>query len=338
MFGTVDSWILWNITEGRVHATDVTNASRTMLFDISSMGWDDQLLDLFSIPGCMLPAVMESGSLFGTTDDSVLGISVPVSAIMGDQQAALFGQSCFDKGDMKITFGTGGFLLMNTGDRLVHSNNGLLSTVAWSHGGVVDYAMEGSVYVAGAAVQWLRDELGIIEDSADTEDLAESVDDTGGCFVVPAFTGLGAPYWDQSAKGAILGITRGTNRAHLARAVLESLAYQANDVISAMGECSDACVGAIKVDGGACRNNFLCRFLADITGMTVLRPECIESTALGVAMLAGMTVGLWEGTDIFRDRWKVDRVFEPTMSDDERNMLLDRWHHAVRCARMWTSE
>jgi glycerol kinase len=333
LFGTIDSWILWNISRGRIHATDYTNASRTMLFDIRRLEWDDVLLEEFGVPHSMLPEVMASDSVFGMTDAGILGISVPISAIMGDQQSALFGQGCTSEGDIKITFGTGGFLLMNIGSNSSSVHNGLLPTIAWGAGGHVEYAIEGSVYVAGAAVQWLRDELGIIEDSADSESLACSVEDTGGCYVVPAFTGLGAPYWDQGARGAILGITRGTNRAHLARAVLESLAFQANDVIRSMESGSDVCVRSIKVDGGACRNNFLCQFLADVTGLTVLRPECIESTAYGVARMATRALSVCVHSD---NPWCLDRCFEPTLSQDEREAMVSRWHHAVACARMWS--
>lgn len=338
LFGTVDSWILWNITVGNIHATDCTNASRTMLFDIHKMEWDVELMAEFGIHASMLPVVRGSSSVFGTTDREILGVEVPVAAIIGDQQSALFGQACLDKGDVKITFGTGGFLLMNTGNVPVMSDKGLLSTISWGIDGNVSYAIEGSVYVAGAAVQWLRDELGIIDESSETEMLADSVPDAGGCFVVPAFTGLGAPYWDQDAKGAILGITRGTTRAHLARAVLESLAYQVNDVIDAMTDGFDLKVNALKVDGGASRNNFLCRFLADITGLKVIRPRCIESTALGVSLMAGLTMGVWHSLDELRDRWQQDACFEPMMSEDDRERLVCRWHHAVRCARMWTSD
>ena len=338
LFGTVDSWILWNISSGNVHATDCTNASRTMLFDIRKMEWDDGLLKEFDIPPSMLPRVMDSDSCFGMTDSDKLGISVPISAIMGDQQSALFGQGCLDEGDIKITFGTGGFLLMNTGSVPSSANIGLLTTVAWGMDDTIEYAIEGSVYVAGAAVQWLRDELGIIEDSADSEELACSVCDNGGCYVVPAFTGLGAPYWDQGAKGAILGITRGTNRAHIARAVLESLAFQANDVIRSMESGSNVHVRSIKVDGGACRNNFLCQFLADVTGLTVLRPECIESTAYGVARMAAMTTDSWGPMDRRDDAWNLGCSFEPMLSEDVRVAMVSRWHHAVVCARMWSSQ
>lgn len=334
MAGTVDSWIIWNLTGGRVHATDHSNASRTMLFNIRDLDWDDHLLDIIGVPRSILPEAHPTGHLFGTTDAAVVGISVPIAGSIGDQQAALLGQQCLSNGDVKVTFGTGGFLLMNTGSVPDLTENGLLTTVAWTHGNGTSYAIEGSIYIAGAAVQWLRDELQIVESSSETERMAESVPDTAGCTVVPAFTGLGAPHWDQGARGMIMGLTRGTNRNHLARATLESIAFQACEVVKAMR--GDRDVSTIKVDGGASANNFLCQFLADITGIRVLRPKVIESTALGAAYEAGLTVGFWSGIEDIRDNWKLDREFTPSMDDDERCRRLSEWSRAVECAKAWS--
>lgn len=334
MAGTVDSWIIWNLTGGRVHATDHSNASRTMLFNIRDLDWDDHLLDIIGVPRPILSEAHPTGHLFGTTDAAVVGISVPIAGSIGDQQAALLGQQCLSNGDVKVTFGTGGFLLMNTGPVPDLTENGLLTTVAWTHGNGTSYAIEGSIYIAGAAVQWLRDELQIVESSSETERMAESVPDTAGCTVVPAFTGLGAPHWDQGARGMIMGLTRGTNRNHLARATLESIAFQACEVVKAMR--GDRDVSTIKVDGGASANNFLCQFLADITGIRVLRPKVIESTALGAAYEAGLTVGFWSGIEDIRDNWKLDREFTPSMDDDERRRRLSEWSRAVECAKAWS--
>lgn len=336
LFGTVESWIIWNLTGGRVHATDWSNASRTMLFNIHSLDWDPFILDTLGIPRTMLPEPFPSGHVFGMTDPETIGISVPISSAMGDQQAALFGQTCFDRGDVKITFGTGGFLLMNLGSEPSLSSEGLLTTVAWNSSGRATYALEGSIYIAGAAVQWLRDELQIVEESAETERMARCVDDTCGCYVVPAFVGLGAPYWVQNARGVILGLTRATDRNHIARAALESIAFQANDVVRAMESGSGTPMHSIKVDGGASANDFLCQFLADITGMDVERPRCIESTALGAAYMAGLTIGFWNGEDDLRENWSLGRRFEPSMSPDRRDELIRGWRHAVRCARIWS--
>lgn len=334
LFGTVDTWLIWNLTSGRAHATDHTNASRTMLFNINTLQWDDDITDALRIPRSMFPEVHPSGHVFGHVDPSLFGISPPIAGVAGDQQAALFGQGCYGRGDVKITFGTGGFMLMNIGDHPRTSSKGLLTTVAWSSSEGAEYAIEGSIYIAGAVVQWLRDELGLIEESAETEDMALEVDDTDGCYFVPAFVGLGAPYWDQNARGMIMGLTRATNRCHVARAALESIAFQANDVIGAMRADSGMDIRSLKVDGGASANDFLCQFLADITGVEVERPVCIESTALGAAYLAGLTVGLW------RDRSEIgapiERRFVPDMSEDERAEKMRGWEHAVRCARMWS--
>ena len=336
LFGTVESWIIWNLTGGRVHLTDYTNASRTMMFNIRDLAWDEELLRILRIPRGMLPDPVPSGSVFGSTDPDAIGVSVPIASALGDQQAALFGQTCFSKGDVKITFGTGGFMLMNMGPDPRITSKGLLTTVAWSIGGRTEYALEGSIYIAGAAVQWMRDELQIVEESAETESMAEMVDDTCGCYVVPAFVGLGAPHWDQNARGIIMGLTRGTNRCHIARAALESIAFQANDVIGAMADDSGVAIASIKVDGGASANNFLCQFLADITGMDVERPRCIESTALGAAYMAGLTTGFWNGTGDLRDNWSRDRSFTPSMDEGSRRELIAGWEHAVRCARVWS--
>ncbi len=334
--GTVDSWLIWNLTGGREHVTDHSNASRTMLFDISKLDWDDGLLELVGVPREILPEPRPTGCILGTTDPSVAGIEVPIAASMGDQQAALFGQQCFSEGDVKVTFGTGGFLLMNIGPEPLHSDNGLLTTVAWTSGGRTDYAVEGSIYIAGAAVQWLRDELQIVEASSETERMAESVPDTGGCTVVPAFSGLGAPHWDQGARGMIMGLTRGTNRNHLARAALESIAFQACEVVDAMRADSGKEVPSIRVDGGASANGFLCRFLADVTGVRVVRPKVIESTALGAAYMAGLTVGFWNDRGELAENWALDREFIPSMSEDERSERMAGWRKAVECARAWS--
>lgn len=334
--GTVDSWIIWNLTGGRVHATDCTNASRTMLFNISEMRWDDWLLDTIGVPRVILPEVCPTGHVFGTMDPGVVGFEAPVAASMGDQQAALFGQHCLEEGDVKVTFGTGGFLLMNIGPAPGLSGNGLLTTVARSAGGCTTYAVEGSIYIAGAAIQWLRDELQIVEASAETERMAESVPDTGGCTIVPAFTGLGAPHWDQGARGMIMGLTRGTNRNHMARAALESIAFQAYEVVDAMSRDFGKRAESIRVDGGASANNFLCQFLADIAGLRVVRPKVIESTALGAAYEAGLTVGFWKDAEELEGNWRLDREFLPRMGDAERRKRISEWSKAVECAKAWS--
>lgn len=330
LFGTVESWLIWCLTSGSVHKTDHSNASRTMMFDINRLDWDDEILEILNVPRCMLPEPVPCSHVFGNTDPEIVGASIPIASAIGDQQSALFGQSCLDDGDIKITFGTGGFLLMNTGDSPAVPASGMLSTVAWTLNGRTNYALEGSVYIAGAAVQWLRDELQIVEASWETERMAESVEDTCGCCIVPAFTGLGAPYWLQDARGVITGLTRATNRCHIARAALESIAYQAHDVIHAMESDSGKRINTIKVDGGASANGFLCQFLADITGAMVERPKCIESTASGAAYMAGLTVGFWDGLDDIRNMWSLDRRFEPTMPDSVRKEKLDGWYSALR--------
>ena len=327
LFGTVDSWLIWKLTNGRVHATDVSNAARTMLFNINTLSWDDGLLELFDIPSAMLPTVLPSCGIFGETD--AFGANIPISGVAGDQQAALFGQCCFDRGDVKNTYGTGGFMLMNTKDKPVFSENGLVTTVAWSIDGKVDYALEGSTFVCGAAIQWLRDGLGLIKSAAESEELARKIPDNGGVYVVPAFVGLGAPYWDAYARGAIIGITRGTTKEHIVRATLESMAYQTADLLRTMEKDSDADISSLKVDGGACANNLLLDIQADILDLPTVRPTCIETTALGAANLAALAVGFYGSTDEIRKAWAEDRRFLPSMDADRRARRLEMWHKAV---------
>ncbi len=333
LFGTIDSWLIWNLTGGKVHVTDYSNASRTMLFNIKTLQWDEDILAEMNIPRSLLPEVRPSSAVYGETDPALFGGAIKIAGAGGDQQCALFGQTCFRPGEAKNTYGTGCFMLMNTGDRPVSSKNGLLTTIAWGVGGKVEYALEGSVFVAGAAIQWLRDELGLLEKSSDSEALAESVSDTNGCYVVPAFTGLGAPYWDQYARGAVLGLTRGVNRAHLVRATLESLAYQTADVLLAMGADSGVSLGALRVDGGASANNFLMRFQSDILGVAVERPACIETTAFGAASFAGLAVGFWSSKDELVALRQVDQTFTPSRDDAWRASALEAWHAAVARVR-----
>ena len=332
LFGTIESWLIWNLTKGRVHVTDYSNAARTMLFNIKELKWDEELLELFDIPEEMLPEAVPSSYIYGETDPLIFGGPIPIASAAGDQQAALFGQACFQSGDAKNTYGTGGFLLMNTGKKPVYSKNGLLTTVAWGINDEVYYALEGSVFVAGAAVLWLRDELKIIENSSDTEAMALSVPDTNGVYFVPAFVGLGAPYWDPYARGIITGLTRGVNRNHLVRATLEAIAYQTWDVLEAMQEDSGIRLAALKVDGGASENRFLMQFQADIIGTQVERSANKESTAVGAAYLAGLAVGFWSDLgDVVKNR-SIDGVFEPSMDETRRMELLQGWHKAVsRC-------
>ena len=332
LFGTVDTYIIWKLTGGKVHVTDYTNASRTMLFDIRKLCWDDELLSLFNIPKSMMPDVKPSSCIYGYTDQALIGAEIPICSAVGDQQAALFGQCCFEKGDVKNTYGTGGFLLMNTGSEAVTSRHGLITTIAASENEDVQYALEGSVFISGAAVQWLRDEMELVKSSAESEDLALKVMDTAGVYVVPAFTGMGAPYWDPDARGTIVGVTRGCSRAHFARAVLESIAYQSNDVISAMEEDLGSPLSSIRVDGGACANNFLMQFQADITDTEVLCPECLETTALGAAYLAGLAAGYWKDKEEIKGNWRLDRQFRPGMRPYEREALLAGWEKAVKTA------
>ncbi|MCK8826686.1 glycerol kinase GlpK [Natroniella acetigena] len=335
-FGTVDSWLIWRLTGGEVHVTDYTNACRTLIYNIHQLEWDDELLDILEIPKSMLPEVKSSSEIYGNTIDShFFGEEIPIAGIAGDQQAATFGQGCFEKGMAKNTYGTGCFLLLNTGAEAVSSENGLLTTIAWGLNGEVNYALEGSVFIAGAAVQWLRDELNLINEAADSEYFATKVDGTNGVYVVPAFTGLGAPYWDMYARGAIVGLTRGTNRNHMIRATLESLAYQTKDVLEAMKADSGLELKDLKVDGGACANDFLMQFQADVLGSTVERPEITETTALGAAYLAGLAVGYWEDKDEILGKRKVDCQFEPEMEVEEQEELYAGWKKAVERAKAW---
>ena len=332
LFGTIDCWLLYCLTEGKVHATDFTNAARTMLFNIHTLEWDEELLALFGIPKSMLPEVRPCSGLFGYAD--ALGASIPVTGMAGDQQASLFGQGCFEAGQVKNTYGTGCFLLMNTGRQAPRSDSGLLTTIAMAENGAVQYALEGSVFIGGAVVQWLRDELGLIENAAQSEKVALSVPDSGGVYVVPAFVGLGAPYWDMYARGAIVGLTRGSSAAHIVRAALESVAYQVEDVLSCMRQASGAAIETLKVDGGASANNFLMQFQADISNTTILRPEIIETTVRGAAFLAGLAVGFWSNRDELKDLMKTDGVFHGSMGA-LRSEKIDDWHRAVGRARGW---
>lgn len=331
-FGTVDSWIIWKLTGGKVHVTDYSNASRTMLFNIHTLKWDEEILRVLKIPQQILPEVKPSSHVYGYTDRKLFGREVPIAGAGGDQQCALFGQTCFERGEVKNTYGTGGFMLMNTGTSPVNSHNGLVTTIAWGVDDKVEYALEGSIFVAGAAVQWLRDELGLIRDAAESEVLAKSVPDANGCYVVPAFVGLGAPYWDQYARGAIVGLTRGVNRNHIVRATLESIAYQVNDVLMAMQEDSGMPITSLRVDGGACDNDFLMQFQADILNTPVVRPYCIETTAMGAAYLAGLAVGYWRSKEEILANHVIAAEFKPQMGQAKRESLLQGWHNAVKAA------
>lgn len=338
LFGTVDTWLIYNLTKGKVFVTDYTNASRTMLFNIHTLCWDQEILDLFGIPACMLPEVKPSSCIYGYTDESLIGGSIPISGAAGDQQAALFGQCCFEAGEAKNTYGTGCFLLMNTGERAIISQNGLLTTIAAGTGNKIQYALEGSVFVAGAAIQWLRDELRLIRQAKDSEDAARAVPDTNGVYVVPAFTGLGAPYWNPYARGMIVGLTRGVSREHLIRATLESLAYQTCDVLRAMEKDAGTAFRSLRVDGGASSNQFLMQFQADILGGSVVRPDCIETTALGAAYLAGMAVGFFGGPEEIRKSRQGEQTFLPQMDEPSRKKLLQGWERAAKCALFYAGE
>lgn len=338
LFGTVDTWLIWNLTKGRKHVTDYTNASRTMLFDINRLCWDEEILAILDIPRAMLPEVQASSSIFGHTEGGLLGGEIQISGVAGDQQAALFGQCCFEPGEVKNTYGTGCFLLMNTGTKMIESEHGLLTTIAAGSEEKIEYALEGSVFVAGAALQWLRDELRMIKNAAQSEQYALDVEDTNGVYVVPAFTGLGAPYWNPYARGTIVGITRGFNKEHMIRATLESLAYQTYDVLKAMEQDSNISLKMVKVDGGACINNFLMQFQADILDTIVHRPKCIETTALGAAYLAGLATGYWKDKKEIKDNWMLGGTFLPSMSEEKRNHLLKGWKRAVKCALVWAEE
>lgn len=332
LFGTVDSWIIWKLTGGKVHVTDYSNASRTMLFNIHTLKWDEEILRVLKIPQQILPEVKPSSHVYGYTDSKLFGREVPIAGAGGDQQCALFGQTCFERGEVKNTYGTGGFMLMNTGTSPVNSHNGLVTTIAWGVDDKVEYALEGSIFVAGASVQWLRDELGLIRDAAESEVLAKSVPDANGCYVVPAFVGLGAPYWDQYARGAVVGLTRGVNRNHIVRATLESIAYQVNDVLTAMQEDSGMPITSLRVDGGACDNDFLMQFQADILNTSVVRPYCIETTAMGAAYLAGLAVGYWRSKEEILANHVIAAEFKPQMGQAKRENLLQGWHNAVKAA------
>lgn len=338
LFGTVDTWLIWKLTNGKVHVTDYSNASRTMLFNIHTLEWDEEILDLLDIPKSMLPQVKESSCIYGEADSSFFGQSIPIAGVAGDQQAALFGQTCFEMGEAKSTYGTGCFLLMNTGEKPVKSDNGLVTTIAWGLGGKVNYALEGSVFVAGASIQWLRDEMRLIDSSEDSEYMAMKVEDTNGCYVVPAFTGLGAPYWDQYARGTIVGITRGVNKYHIIRATLESMAYQVRDVLDVMEKDSGIVLSLLNVDGGASTNDFLMQTQADFCNVRVERPKCVETTALGVAYLAGLAVGFWNNIEDIKGSRSIDRVFTPNLCEEVRKEKIRMWKKAVKYAFGWAKE
>ncbi len=335
-FGTVETWLIWKLTGGKVHVTDYSNASRTMLFNIHDLKWDAEILDILDIPESMLPKPVPSSQLYGYTDASFFGAPIPICGAAGDQQAALFGQTCFAPGQSKCTYGTGAFLLMNTGTKPILSGNHLITTIAWGLNGEVQYALEGSIFVAGAAIQWLRDELKFIDSASDSEYMARKVSDTNGCYVVPAFAGLGAPYWDAYARGAITGLTRGTNKNHIIRATLDSIVYQVNDVLQAMEADSGIKLDALKVDGGAAANNYLLQTQADISSAPVLRPRCVETTAMGAAYLAGLAVGFWKSQDEIKASWTVDRQFNPEIKEKEKTERLSGWHKAVSATRGWS--
>ncbi|MGL5574730.1 MAG: glycerol kinase GlpK [Sarcina sp.] len=339
LFGTVDTWLIWNLTRGKAHVTDYSNASRTMLFNINTLEWDEEILEILNIPKSMLPKVKSSSEIYGYTDKNMLaGAEIPISGCAGDQHAALFGQSCFDKGMAKNTYGTGCFMLMNTGIKRVESKNGLLTTIAWGIDGKVEYALEGSVFIAGAAVQWLRDELKMVSDSRESELFARSVKSSNGVYVVPAFAGLGAPHWDMYARGCVVGLTRGSNKAHIIRATLESIAYQTKDILEAMKEDSGIEIKTLKVDGGACANNFVLEFQADILNIPIIRPKMIETTALGAVLLAGLAVGYYESKDQIANLIEIDKKFIPTMSEEKRNILYRGWLKAVKRSFEWAKE
>ena len=337
LFGTIDTWLIWNLTGKMVHVTDYSNASRTMLYNIHTLEWDKKILEIFDIPESMLPEVKPSSYVYGRTHQALFGGNIPIAGAAGDQQAALFGQCCFDKGDVKNTFGTGSFILMNTGTEAIKSKAGLLTTIAASTSDKVEYALEGSVFVAGASIQWLRDGLRMIKSSAQSEAYAVAVEDADGIYVVPAFTGMGAPYWNQYARGTVFGLTRGTTKEHLIRATLESIAYQSSDVFRAMEEDAGVEIKGLKVDGGASANNFLMQFQADIMNTYVRRPLCIETTALGAAYLAGLATGYYENKDEIRKNWQLGRLFEPDMEGDKREKKLRDWKRAVKCTLDWAS-
>ena len=338
LFGTVETWLIWKLTKGAVHVTDYSNASRTMLFNINTLKWDEEILSELGIPKSMLPEAKPSSCIYGHSDPAFFGGAIPIAGAAGDQQAALFGQTCFQPGEAKNTYGTGCFLLMNTGEKPVFSDNGLVTTIAWGLNGKVTYALEGSIFVAGAAIQWLRDEMRFIDSSAESEMMATQVQDTNGCYVVPAFTGLGAPHWDQYARGTIVGLTRGVNKYHIIRATLESIAYQVNDILSAMKADSGIELSSLRVDGGASVNNFLMQTQADIIDAPVNRPQCVETTAMGAAYLAGLAVGYWASKEDVLENWAIDQTFEPVIEEEKRRMMIKGWNKAVKYAYGWAKE
>lgn len=339
LFGTIDTWLIWKLTNGKVHATDYTNASRTMIYNIKELKWDEKMLEILDIPKSMLPEVKNSSGIFGYVSLGGQDVyKIPISGVAGDQQSALFGQACFNEGEAKNTYGTGCFMLMNTGKKMITSKNGLLTTIGIGINGKVEYALEGSIFMAGASIQWLRDELRIINDAKDTEYFANKVKDSGGVYVVPAFVGLGTPYWDMYARGSILGLTRGSNRNHIIRATLESIAYQTRDVLDAMQEDSGIKLSQLKVDGGACVNNFLMQFQSDIIGVPVRRPKIVETTALGAAYLAGLGVGLWSSKNEIKEKWSLEREFDPAITVSERDRMYKGWQKAVKRSMFWAME
>ena len=335
LFGTVDTWLIWKLSHGRIHVTDYSNASRTMMYNINELKWDEDILKELDIPISMLPEVHDSSEIYGKCSKHILGAEIPIAGIAGDQQAALFGQQCWEKGNTKNTYGTGCFLLMNTGDSPVFSKNGLVTTIAWGIDGKVQYALEGSVFIAGASIQWLRDEMRLIDSAEDSEYMAKKVPDSNGCYVVPAFTGLGAPYWNQYARGVIVGITRGVNKYHIIRATLESIAFETSDVLSAMEKDSGVKLNELKVDGGASANNFLMQTQADLVNATVVRPSCLESTAMGAAFLAGLAVGYWNSKDELRTVLSIDKVYKPSIEEADRKERLNGWKKAVNRSFDW---
>ncbi len=337
LFGTVETWLIWKLTGGRVHVTDYSNASRTMLFNITELKWDEEILRELNIPACMLPEARPSSCVYGTTEVELFGGAIQIAGAAGDQQAALFGQTCFLPGEAKNTYGTGCFMLMNTGSKPVFSENGLVTTIAWGIEGKVTYALEGSIFVAGSAIQWLRDQLKVLDSAGDSEYFARKVPDTNDCYIVPAFTGLGAPYWDPYARGTIVGLTRGVNKYHIVRATLESLAYQTYDVLHAMQEASGVKLAALRVDGGASANNLLMQMQADIIQAPVNRPACVETTAMGAAYLAGLAVGYWSSKEDVLNNWACDQVFGAQITPTQRDEKLEKWHKAVKCALGWAS-
>ena len=338
LFGTVETWLIWKLTGGKAHVTDYSNASRTMLFNINTLQWDDEILKELNIPKCMLPEAKPSSCVYGEALAQYFGGPIPIAGAAGDQQAALFGQTCFKPGEAKNTYGTGCFMLMNTGEKPVFSKNGLVTTIAWGLDGKVEYALEGSIFVAGAAIQWLRDQLKVIDSSPDSEYMARKVKDTNGCYVVPAFTGLGAPHWDQYARGTIVGLTRGCNKYHIIRATLDSLCYQVNDVLQAMKADSGINLAALKVDGGASANNYLMQTQADLIDAPVQRPRCVETTAMGAAYLAGLAVGYWASKEDVIKNWAIDRTFEPEIAAEDRAARIKGWNKAVKCAYGWAKD